>query len=396
MSKFDFISKEIAALKGRNLYRKMLTVDGPQGPHAIVNGKKVILLCSNDYLSLADHRKLKEAAKKAMGKYGFGAGASRLVSGNMAIHARLEEKIAEFKGCEAAIIFNSGYAANSGAIPALAGRSDFIYSDRLNHASIVDGCLLSRAKLKRFKHSDMTSLAGLLKKNNGSGSDSSVKLIVTDGVFSMDGDIAPLREISELAEKHDALLMVDDAHGTGVLGENGRGSAEHLGVETDGIDIHMGTFGKALGSFGAYVAGKREIIDYLVNKSRNFIFSTALPPAVAAASIAAIDIVGTEPERRIKLKKNSRFLRSGLKDLGFNTLNSETPIIPVLTGDPEKAVMMMELLFEKDLFAQAIRPPTVPEGEARIRVTVTSGHSIPDLEKALEAFKKAGKKIGII
>lgn len=396
MSKLDFISKEIAVLRRKNLYRKLTTVDGPQGPHVVINGKKVILFCSNDYLSLAGHPKVKETAKNAIDNYGLGAAASRLVSGNMVLHTELEEKIAEFKGTEAAIIFNSGYAANSGSIPALVGSSDFIFSDRLNHASIIDGCRLSRAKLERYKHSDMDSLAKFLAKNGKIASKTPKKLIVTDGVFSMDGDIAPLREISALAEKHDALLMVDDAHGTGVLGENGQGSAEHLGVDTNRIDIHMGTFGKAFGSFGAYIAGKRDVIDYLVNKSRNFIFSTSLPPAVAAASIAAIDIITSEPERRVKLKKSSDFLRSGLKDLGFNTLNSDTQIIPVLTGCPKKAIEMMKLLLDKNIFAQAIRPPAVPEGESRIRITVTYGHSRSDLERALESFKKVGKEVGII
>jgi glycine C-acetyltransferase len=385
------ISNILAQLKAKGLYRTLRTVESAQGPRLVVDGKEVLLLCSNDYLGLANHPRVKEAAKSAIDKYGFGSGASRLVSGSMEAHCSLEEKIAKFKGTEAALLFNSGYAANTGVISALAGRQDIVYSDRLNHASIVDGCRLSMAKVRRYRHCDSTHLEELLQTPKSGG-----KLLVTDGVFSMDGDIAPLKEIAALAKQYGTMLMVDDAHGVGVLGEGGRGTAEELGLHPDDIDIHMGTLGKALGTFGAYVAGSRELIDYLINSTRSFIYSTALPPSTAAAAEAALDILISEPERRERLKENAKLMRNGLSGLGFDTGNSRTPIIPLIAGSAKMACTMMESLFEEGIFAQAIRPPTVPEGSARIRVTVTSEHSKSDLKKALEAFELAGKKSGLL
>ncbi len=388
----EFIGEELTALKKKGLYRAFRTIEGAQGPRVRIGGREIILLCSNDYLGLANHPALRKAAEGALKRYGFGAGASRLVSGTMVLHRELEERIAAFKGTESALLFNSGYAANTGVIPALAGRGDTVFSDRLNHASIVDGCLLSRAAVRRYRHADVGHLERLL----ADAEKSRTRLIVTDGVFSMDGDVAPLAEIVKLAGRYGAAVMVDDAHGTGVIGENGRGTAEHLGVDMRRIDVHMGTLGKGLGAFGAFVAGSKDVIDLLVNRARPFIYSTALPPAVVVAALAALDIIEREPERRVMLWEKARFMRKGLEELGFDTMNSGTQIIPLLVGDAGKAVAMTEALLAENVFAQAVRPPTVPEGTARIRVTVTAVHSQRDLEKALDAFKKAGREVGLI
>lgn len=392
----EFVEKELEELKSRGLYRKLRTVETAQGHKVRIDGKEVILLCSNDYLGLANDRRVKEAARKAITKYGFGAGASRLVSGNMTLHRELEERIARFKGTEAALLFNSGYAANTGVIPALAGRGDLIFSDRLNHASIVDGCRLSLAEVRRYRHLDMNALERYLEHASEDEVMYAQKLIVTDGVFSMDGDIAPLDRIIKHANAHGAMVMVDEAHGTGVLGAKGRGSAEYLGIDANDITVNMGTLGKALGAYGAYVAGTKSLIDYLMNRSRSFIYSTALPPGTVAAALAAIDIVEKEPERREKLLKNVKFLKEGLDSLGFETMNSQTQIIPVLAGESSLACEMMEALFEKGVFVLAIRPPTVPEGTARLRVTLTSKHSRADISRVLDAFEKSGKEVGLI
>lgn len=390
------IKEELAEIREKGLYRVIRTVETAQAPRVTIDGRDMILLCSNDYLGLANHPKVKEAALDAIEKYGFGSGASRLVSGTMTAHREFEERFAKFKGTEAALLFNSGYAANAGVIPAMTGFDDTIFSDRLNHASIVDGCRLSRADFRRYRHLDMKALERYLSyhaKHNGEGGR---KLIVTDGVFSMDGDIAPLDKILSLAKEYDCMLMVDDAHGTGVLGKSGRGTSEHFGIAPEDIDIYMGTLGKALGSYGAYVAGSRELIDYLVNKARPFIYSTSLPPAMAAAAIAAIEIMEDEPERRKRLLKNAATLRHGLRDIGFEIMDSHTQIIPILTGDSDVACKMMDLLMDEGIYVLAIRPPSVPEGTSRLRVTVTSEHSEADLNKAIDAFKKCGKKAGII
>jgi glycine C-acetyltransferase len=353
----------------------------------------VTMLCSNNYLGLADHPLMKEAAVRAVKKYGTSSGASRLVSGNMELHEELEACIAQFKGTEAALVFNSGYAANTGIIPALAGRGDVIFCDRLNHASIIDGCLLSRAKLVRFPHNDTGSLRKLLDENETRGR----RLIVTDGVFSMDGDLARLRELVRLKKEFDAILMVDDAHGTGVLGETGKGTAEHFDLLPE-IDIHMGTLGKALGSFGAYVAASCEIVEYLVNRARSFIFSTSLPPAVLAISIAAIDIVKSQEGAtlRARLAENTMFFRSALSAAGFDTMGSETQIVPVFAGEPEKAMEFSRILLDDGIFVQGIRPPTVPPASCRLRCTLMATHSRADLEEAVEKLTRAGKEVGVI
>jgi 8-amino-7-oxononanoate synthase len=297
------------------------------------------------------------------------------------MHEELESRLAAFKGTEAAILFNSGYAANTGIIPAVAREGDSVFSDSLNHASIIDGCRLSRATVYVYRHKDMDHLETLLRHKSGAGR----KLIVTDGVFSMDGDIAPLPELVALAERYDALVMVDDAHATGVMGENGTGTAEHFNLEGR-VHIQMGTLGKALGSFGAYAAGDRGLIDYLMNRSRSFIYSTALPPSVCAASLAALDVVRSEPWRRDRLWENRRKFADGLKALGIDSGPSETPIIPVMVGDAGKTLEASRRLVELDIYATGIRPPTVPEGSARIRTTVTASHSDNDVGLAIEAF----------
>src|SRR3990170_4895565 len=383
----DFIEQELSRLKDAGLYRHMPLIQGPQEPRVTINGREVILLCSNNYLGLANHPKVKDAAIKAIEKYGFGSGASRLVSGNMELHEELEQRIARFKDTEAALVFNSGYHANIGIIPALVGRGDLIFSDKLNHASIVDACILSRAHLIRYPHKDMDALEKLLKKNSPLTTHHS-PLIITDGIFSVDGDIAPLKELSELADKYKCMLMVDDAHATGVLGSKGKGTSEHFGIDNPNI-IQMGTLGKALGCFGAYVAGSRKLIDYLINKARSFIYTTSLPPSVCAASILAIDIVENEPQIRQDLWNRVKFFREGIKKAGIDIMNSETQIIPIFIGKADKAVRISKDLLDKGIFVQAIRPPTVPEGTSRLRITLMANHSLDDLKYAIDTIRQA-------
>lgn len=385
--------EELAALRTHGLYRQMRVVEGSQRSRVRLDGREALLLCANNYLGLADHPALKEAAAIGLERYGTGSGASRLVSGNMELHEMLESRIAEFKGSEAALIFNSGYAANTGVIPALAGRGDVIFSDRFNHASIVDGSLLSRARFVRYPHNDVMTLRRLLADTEPSRQ----RLIVTDGVFSMDGDLARLAELVALKKEFAALLMVDDAHGTGALGDTGRGSAELFDVMTE-IDIQMGTFGKALGSFGAYVAASREVVDYLINRARSFIFSTSLPPSVLAASLAALDLVDSEEgvTLREKLSDNASFFRSALQKAGFSTMRSETQVIPVFVGEAGPTMEFSRQLLEAGIFVQGIRPPTVPAGSCRLRCTVMATHTRDDLAWAAETFTHIGKRLGII
>jgi 8-amino-7-oxononanoate synthase len=374
---------ELAHIEHQNLLRRLRVVADQDGSSATLDGRRVILLCSNDYLGLARHPSLEQAACAAMQQYGFGSGASRLVSGNSPLHQELEERIALFKGTEAALLFNTGYAANTGIIPAVAGAGDVILSDSLNHASIIDGCRMSRATVQVYRHRDRDHVEDLLKKNASARR----TLIVTDGVFSMDGDIAPLPDLARLAEQYGALLMVDDAHATGVLGKDGKGTVEHFNLEGR-VHIQMGTLGKALGSFGAYVAGSRALIDYLVNSVRSFIFSTALPPAVCAASMAAIDLVKQEPERRDALWNVRNRLAAGLRSIGIDTNGSETPIIPIMIGDARGSASVSALLLEAGIFAPAIRPPTVPKGTSRIRTTVTALHTAAAIDAVVSAFTR--------
>lgn len=383
---------ELQALRAKGLYRSMRVIKGAQGSWVELDGRQVLLLCSNNYLGIADHPALKRAAVEGV-ELGVGSGASRLVSGTMELHERLETRIAAFKGTEKALLFNSGYAANTGIISALVGRGDAIFSDRLNHASIIDGARLSDAGLHRYPHRDMAALERMLQEKGGNGR----RLIVTDGVFSMDGDIAPLAELVQLAKRYHALLMVDDAHGTGVLGATGRGSGELCGV-LKGIDIHMGTLGKGLGSFGAYAAASGTICDYLVNKARSFIFSTSLPPAVLAASLAAIDLVDSPEGARLreKLSGNAALFKKRLTAAGFDIMGSETQIVPIFVGPAEATMEFSRQLLEQGLFVQGIRPPTVPAGSCRLRCTIMATHETSELELAADTIGAVGKRLGVI
>ncbi|BCG48550.1 8-amino-7-oxononanoate synthase [Citrifermentans bremense] len=385
-------AEELEALRAEGLYRSMRVVKGAQGSRVELDGKQVLMLCSNNYLGLADHPELRSAAVFGVA-FGVGSGASRLVSGTMELHDKLEERIASFKGTEKALLFNSGYAANTGIVSALVGRGDAIFSDRLNHASIIDGALLSRADLHRYPHRDTAALERLLRDKGGNGR----RLIVTDGVFSMDGDIAPLQDLVRLAKQYGALLMVDDAHGTGVLGATGRGSGELMGV-MDGIDIHMGTLGKGLGSFGAYAAASATICEYLVNKARSFIFSTSLPPAVLAASIAAIELVDSPQgkELREKLAANTALFKEKLAQAGFDTMGSETQIVPIFVGPADATMEFSKELLERGIFVQGIRPPTVPSGSCRLRCTIMATHEPGELEEAAGIIAEVGKKLGVV
>jgi 8-amino-7-oxononanoate synthase len=370
---------ELSQLKQKHLLRHLTIVDPYQGPWIIVNSKRTLLMCSNDYLGLASHPSLCKAAIEAMKRYGFGAGASRLVSGSSALHHELERRLAQFKGAEAALVFNSGYAANTGIIQAVAEAGGVILSDNMNHASIIDGCRSSKATTLVYRHNDANHLEELLRNSRKARR----RLIVTDGIFSMDGDIARLPDLVFLAEKYDAILMVDDAHATGVLGNTGKGTAEHFGLDGR-IHIQMGTLGKAFGSFGAYASGSKDLINFLVNRARSFIYSTALPPSVCAASIAALDIIEKEPAHRKNLWKNRERFVSGLNTLGINIGASETPIVPIIVGGSSKAIEAGEKLFEYGVYATAIRPPTVPEGTARIRMTLMATHTDQDIDTALD------------
>ena len=387
--------EELSALEAQGLRRGMRFVSSACDRYIKIEGKKVLNLCSNNYLGLADDKRLKAAAIAAVKKFGVGAGASRLVSGSTALHEKLEEKLADFKNQEACLVYPSGYSANLGIISALADRESIVFSDRLNHASIIDGIILSRAELVRYPHRDVEALEKLLGHQGFTkGSPSHQKrLIVTDSVFSMDGDIAPIHELLRLAEEYDCLLMIDEAHATGVLGKNGRGALEHFGLKANKRIIQMGTLSKALGGLGGFVCASRELIDYLVNRSRSFIFSTALPAALCASALEAIRIIEKDKPRIQRLKENADFLRQGLRALGFDTLDSQdTPIVPVLTGQPQSTVEFSQRLFEQGIFVQPIRPPTVPQGECRLRLTVMSEHTKKDLEFVLERFRKIRKQ----
>ncbi len=370
-------------LRDRGLYRRMRMVSGPQGPRVLLDGKPVLLLCSNNYLGLADHPRVREAAAEASMRYGAGAGASRLVSGTMRIHRRLEERLAEFKGSERALLFGSGYLANVGTIQALARPGEVVFSDALNHASIVDGCRLAGAETFVYDHADLDHLAWGLEQAEGRGS-----LIVTDGVFSMDGDIAPLEGIVELAREHDVRVMVDDAHGTGTLGPGGRGTVAAAGLEEE-IDVLVGTLSKSLGAYGAYVCCERQIAKYLVNTARTLIFSTALPPPAVAAAMAALELLREEPRRVEKVQRNSAVLREALNENGLPTRPGITPVIPLVVGDAETAVAATERALGQGVFAQAIRPPTVPGGTSRLRLTVMASHTKSELREAASTIASA-------
>jgi len=386
------LNNELTSLKEAGLYRRMASCASASGPRVTIDGRQVLLLASNDYLGLAAHPRMKARAQEATAHWGTGSGASRLISGNMTLFDKLEAALARFKKTEAALVFNTGYMANAGLLQALTGHEDVIFSDELNHASIIDGCRLSRARIRVYPHRDMQALEGLLKQCGHARR----RIIVTDGVFSMDGDLAPLPDLAALSIRYDGALIVDDAHGTGVLGPTGRGTLEHFGLAGRPDIIVMATLGKALGSFGACIAGSRDLREYLINRARSFIFTTALPPAAAAAALEALLILDDEPELRSQLADNADFMRAGLRALGFNTLDSRTQIIPLLIGGPEKAVAMARSLFEEGIFIQAIRPPTVPQGSSHLRITVMATHTRQDLTRALEAIEKTGRKLEII
>jgi glycine C-acetyltransferase/8-amino-7-oxononanoate synthase len=383
------IAERLEELRDRGLHRRLRLIGGPQGPRVTLDGKQVLLLCSNDYLGLANHPKVRGAAAEAAMRWGAGAGASRLISGNMQPHSRLEKRLAAFKGYESALLFGSGYLANTGTIAALAKDGEVAFSDELNHASIIDGCRLSRAETFVYRHGDVEHLAWGLRKAG-----SRAALIVTDGVFSMDGDVAPLAELAELAKAHGCRLMVDEAHATGAIGPGGRGSVAAAGLSGE-VDVVMGTLGKALGSYGAYVCANRETTDYLLNTARSFVFSTALPPSVAAAGLAALELLESQPERVERLGTNARVLRGALASEGLEVGGSATQIVPVPVGDAGTAMELCERLLERGVFAQGIRPPTVPEGSSRLRFTVMSTHRREELERAAKLVGEATRELGI-
>jgi len=386
----DDFTDQIEALKRRGLYRSLRRVDGEQGAELVLDGRPALNFSSNNYLGLAAHPALKKAAREAIERYGCGSAASRLISGNMALYEELEEKIAKLKNTAGALVFNSGYQANAGIIPALAGEGDTILSDALNHASIIDGCRLSRAQTIVYPHCDVAFLEAALKKAPARGR----KLIVTETIFSMDGDETPLAAIVELAERHGAMIMIDEAHATGVFGPNGAGVAAKFGL-AERITLQMGTLGKALGGFGAYVACGDALRDVLINRCRSFVFTTALPPPVLAAASAAVDLLYNEPQRRLALWHNIRALREGLRAAGFAVAESESQILPLVIGDAKKCMALSERLLEKGVFVQGIRPPTVPEGTSRLRVTAMATHTHEQLHRALKTFAEVKSEFQI-
>lgn len=390
----NFLDEEIAQLKSEGRFTRLRAVTGHQAPVSVVDGKKVVNLTSNNYLDLTEHPKLKAAAKAAIDSNGVGTAAVRPIIGTMDIHLALEEKLAKFKGTEACLTFQSGFTVNVACCQSLmSSDKDLLISDELNHASIIDGGRLSKAVRKIYPHNDMKALQAILESPEAKSARR--KMIVTDGVFSMDGDVARLPEIVALAEKHGAFVMVDDAHASGVMGKNGRGTPSHFGV-SDKVQIQIGTLSKAVGAVGGYVAGERRLIDYLTSVARPFIFSSSLPPSVVASCSAAVDVMLDEPERIAKLWENARHLKEGLKKLGFDTGASETPITPVMIGDTKKAQAFSARLFEEGVFALAICFPIVARGKDRLRTIVSSGHSAKDLDFALEKFGRVGKELGLV
>jgi glycine C-acetyltransferase/8-amino-7-oxononanoate synthase len=381
------VAEILEDIRDRGLYRRLRMVSGPQGPRVLLDGDPVLLLCSNNYLGLADHPRVREAAAEAAMRWGVGAGASRLVSGNMTVHRRLEEQLAEFKGSEACVLFGSGYLANAGIVSTLARAGDVVFSDELNHASIVDGCRLARAETFVYDHCDPEHLEWGLREAQGRGA-----LIVTDGVFSMDGDIAPLEEIVELAKRYDARVMVDEAHSTGTVGPGGRGAVVDAGLE-DEVDLMVGTLGKSLGSYGAYACCDKPMAKYLVNTARTLIFSTALPPPAVAGAMAALELLHEQPGRVDKLHRNATAMRDALSAEGLETGLSETQILPVVIGDPHAAMEACERALGQGVFCQAIRPPTVAEGSSRLRIAVMASHTRSELRWAAGVIARAVRAV---
>jgi glycine C-acetyltransferase len=388
---FEYLQEELNEMKQKGTFRKLVPLESDQSSKVTINGKEVIQLSSNNYLGLTTHHRLRKAALEAVEKYGAGTGSVRTIAGTFSMHEELEEKLAKFKHTEAALVFQSGFTTNQGVLSAILTPEDVVISDELNHASIIDGIRLTKSGRKVYKHVDMEDLEKALQETQNYRK----RLIVTDGVFSMDGNIAPLPKIVELAEKYDALIMVDDAHASGVLGKNGRGTVNHFGLDGR-VHIQVGTLSKAVGVLGGYVASTRTLIDYLIHKGRPFLFSTSHPPAVTAACIEAINVLLEEPELIEKLWDNTAFLKEGLQKLGFNTGHSKTPITPVIVGDEALTHQFSDKLLEYGVFAQGIAFPTVAKGLGRVRTIVTAEHSKEELQQALNSFEKAGKELGII
>jgi 8-amino-7-oxononanoate synthase len=384
------IEQRLGELERLGLDRRLRMVSGPQGPRVLLDGQPVLLLCSNNYLGLADHPRVRAAAADAAMRWGVGAGASRLVSGTMTIHRRLEERLAAFKEREACVLFGSGYLANMGVIGALAGPGDRIFSDELNHASIIDGCRASRAEVVVYRHLDHEHLARCLHHHGGEGR----RLIVTDSVFSMDGDVAPLTEIVELAREYEARVIVDEAHATGALGEGGRGAVADAGLQTE-VDVIVGTLGKALGSYGAYVCANQEMVRYLVNVARALIFSTAPAPPSVAGALAALELLEERPHKVGRLRGAAHTLRSALANEGFDVRESDMHIVPLVVGDSNDAVRLCQAVLERGVFAQAIRPPTVADGTSRLRLAVMASHTTNELQLAAKALADATRETGL-
>ncbi|MBA3949181.1 MAG: glycine C-acetyltransferase [Acidobacteria bacterium] len=387
----SFLGAEIDALKSQNLYRRLRVLEDEQKASTRFDGRSVVNLSSNNYLGLTTHPKLRERAIAAIEQYGAGSGSVRTIAGTMSIHMELERRLAAFKKTEAVVVFQSGFAANAGTVSAILGRDDVIVSDELNHASIIDGARLSRATIKVFPHRDVDAARKILKELPAAQK----KLLITDGVFSMDGDLGPVAELASAAEEYGAIMMVDDAHASGVFGKNGRGTIDHFNAHGR-VDIQVGTLSKAMGALGGYVAGSKNLIEFLYHRARPFLFSTSHPPAVAAACLAAVDVLEQEPELIEQLWDNTRFFKEGLAGLGFNTGLSESPITPVIAGESALAMTLSDRLFEEGVFAQSIAFPTVARDKARVRTIVTATHTREELQFALDTFAKVGRELGII
>ncbi len=388
----SYLTDQLNQWRQEGTYQRLRVLQSESAAESRFDGKTVINLASNNYLGLTTHPKLREAALEATRKYGVGSGAVRTISGTMSLHMELEERIAAFKNVEACVVFQSGFAANAGTVSAILGQEDHIISDELNHASIIDGCRLSRAKIHVFPHKDVAAAERILSELDGAPGR---KLLITDGVFSMDGDIGPLPGLVAAAEKHGAIMMVDDAHASGVLGRNGRGTIDHFNVHGR-VQVQVGTLSKAIGVLGGYVCGSRDLIEFLYHRARPFLFSTSHPPSVAASCIAAFDVLENEPERIQALWDNTKYFKTGLTAAGFDTGVSETPITPVIVGETKLAHDLSRMLFEEGVLATGIGFPTVPKGKARVRTIVTATHTREELDRALDAFRRVGKKLGLI
>jgi len=386
------MNERVRSAKEQDLYLYLQPADAVNGAYVTINGRKMLQFASYAYLNLLGHPRITAAARAALEEFGSGTHGVRVLAGTTRLHVELEQKIARFKHAEEAMVLSSGYVTNLGTIAALLGRNDVVISDKLNHASIVDGCLLSRSKFVRFEHNDMEALERAL----GSAPKRSGKLVVVDAVFSMDGDVINLPEVVRLCRKYDAMLMVDEAHSVGVLGETGHGILEHFGMDEDSIDIKMGTLSKTIPAVGGYIAGNSDLITYLKHSTRAFIFSAALPPAAAAAAKASFEVIESEPERIQTLRGNVRYFINGLQERGFNTLNSETPIVPIIAGDDERAWMMAKLSQDQDIFVLPVVSPAVPAGTSRLRANVTAAHSLDEIEHAMDVFEAAGKSVGVL